>query len=183
MQTACAVLAIHGLALWLLLAHFTNTPTELKRREIQVVLLSPAAPIQRLSTPVPAPTFISPAADDPREPEIDIRADPSNDLTASIVGEAMIVPPRPDPAFTNVSPALPASFQKPAKRYQVDLVLRVETDGHVGATKIAHSCGDSTLDDLAQQFAAANWRFRPALQNGVTIAQWTTVLVTFQQTS
>jgi TonB family protein len=92
---------------------------------------------------------------------------------------ASTLPPRPDPAVRNASPPLPAAFAKIGNEAQVLLTILVNADGSIGDTRVAKSCGVALLDQLAQSFAKANWRFRAATTNGEAVSDWTTVIVRF----
>jgi len=95
------------------------------------------------------------------------------------ISTAMILPPRPDPAIRNASPGLPAEFAKVGNAAEVLLTILVNADGSVGEARVAKSCGVALLDQLAQSFAKANWRFRAATANGEAVSAWTTVIMKF----
>jgi hypothetical protein len=89
------------------------------------------------------------------------------------------LPSRPDPANRNASPALLVAFTKIGSEPEVLFTIPANADGSIGETHAAKSCGVALLDQLAQSFAKANWRFRAATANGEAVSAWTTVIVKF----
>lgn len=175
-----AVIALHLVAIWFLAAGLVaphGAPDS--AGESQVILLPSAAPAQATLDPIPEPQMqaADPAAPEIAAPQIDV--DMATPTAASGVSQAAILPPRPDPAFRNVSPPLPASFAKAAGVLDVLLTVRVEADGGISDARVAHSSGQTVLDQLAAQFVKTQWRFRAATQGGKAVADWTTVLVRF----
>ena len=172
------VALIHGLALWLFLTAFQENSPQTSTGVMQVVLITIPPTSQRVRLPVPAPQFQSVTSEDIPAP--DIRTDDVSPPTAfgAVLGTAITVPPRPNPGYINQNPPLLAASIKP-RPVQLVLTVLIAVDGRIAESKIAKSCGNSVLDELAQEFTKANWRFRPAQQNGMAIAGWMTVLVTF----
>jgi TonB family protein len=91
------------------------------------------------------------------------------------------LPPRPDAAHPNPSPALStASVSIDGSRALVVLLkVLVLVDGEVGSAKVVGSCGYLAIDETAVRFVKANWRFLPALDNGVPTSTWATMEVSF----
>jgi TonB family protein len=175
---AAAVIALHLVAIWFLAVGLVMPRGDGGAgREMQVALVPNAVPASAKIDPVPEPQMqaADPVGPAIAEPQIEI------DTSAPAAGasQAAILPPRPDPAFQNGSPKLPASFAKDAVLPDVILTVQVEADGSISDTRIARSSGQAMLDRLAAQFAKAKWRFRAAMQSGKPVADWTTVLVRF----
>ena len=79
-------------------------------------------------------------------------------------------PSGPSPAFsTNALPAYPESARARGVEGETLLRISVLPDGTVGDALVARSSGDPTLDAAALS-AARTWRFRPALADGVAVA-------------
>jgi TonB family protein len=144
--------------------------------EMKVALLDTQTASSKVE-PVPEPQLqaADPAPDPVPEPQIDVAAAATNGAPGASMAD--ILPPRPDPAFQNASPNLPAGHAQNA--VQVMLTILVAADGSISDTRIAQSCGEAALDNMAAAFARAKWRFRAAMQQGRPVADWTTVLVRF----
>lgn len=176
---SAAVVLVHLVLIWIvatniLMPHGNGDST----REMQLTLPSlPAAPPQTMeAVPDPAMQTADATQPEPMPPQIEVDTQPTG---ATISGQADILPPRPDPAKQNASPALPAQYAKPGAVAQVTLTILVDARGAVAETKIAISSGQPALDQIAATFARANWHFRAALQAGQPVADWTTVIVRF----
>jgi TonB family protein len=174
-----AVLLLHVAVIWILAAGIVMPRgTNGAGHEISVVFVAPGAVAPPKYDPVPEPTMqVADTASEITAPEIEVQDAPSSPMMGQ--SSADILPPRPDPAFRNVSPALPASFAKLASQAQVMLTILVAPDGSVSDARVAQSSGQSALDQMAAAFAKAKWRFRAATQNGAAVPDWTTVLVRF----
>lgn len=78
-----------------------------------------------------------------------------------------------------VNPTYPLSAKEDGVEGTVQLRVRVESDGSVGAVHVTKSAGDSRLDDAAIA-AVKHWKYKPAVQNGVPRAVDTSASVTFR---
>jgi TonB family protein len=145
--------------------------------DLQVSLLaSPRADSGAKLDAVPEPQMQPADARAVDAPNIAI--DP-NAIDATAPGGADVLPPRPDPAHPNTGPVLPKTSAPTAKSAQVTLTILVDANGGVADARVARSCGEATLDELAATFAKEKWRFKAATQNGKPVADWTTVVVRF----
>ena len=61
----------------------------------------------------------------------------------------------------------------------VILRVRVNADGQVDKLRVKQSSGHDILDDSAQS-TVIDWQFKAARQNGVEVAEWVDVPITFQ---
>jgi TonB family protein len=181
LSAALFVVLLHVAALMALLAHFGPSPSisnSPSAGELAVRLIdSPAAQVASI-TPVPEPKLAVPAAEVIDEPQITFRDDLES--AAPVLSNPQITaPPRPDPGYLNPNPALPERWHASRQLFQVTLLLFVESDGHVSRSSVQISCGKVQLDHQAQSFVRARWRFRPAQEGVLPVADWTTVVVTF----
>jgi len=173
------VLLLHAALIWLLASQL-SMPGKIQgtASETLVALIASAPPSQPKLNPVPEPQLQTPIVSEVPQPDIEIvDSAPAGGIGA--ISAASILPPRPDPAIRNASPTLPAAFVKIGNQAQVLLTVLVNADGSIGDTRVAKSCGVALLDQLAQSFAKANWRFRAATANGEAVSDWTTIMVKF----
>ncbi len=61
----------------------------------------------------------------------------------------------------------------------VELILLVDVDGHVLQVQIARSSGDRSLDNAARDQVLRNWRFQPAMRDGVAVQSLGKVPIVF----
>jgi periplasmic protein TonB len=178
------VLALHVVLIWLLASQLAQ-PMGLPGTKpyTQVALIASVLPSQPKPYPVPEPQFATAITSEVTPPNIEIQETAPATGSIGTTPAATILPPRPDPAIRNVNPALPTAFAKTANRAEVLLTILVNADGSIGEARVVKSCGVALLDQLAQTFAKANWRFRPATANGEAVSDWTTVMVKFAPTS
>jgi TonB family protein len=173
------VLLLHVVLIWLVASQLglSRTP-EGPARVTQVVLIASASAKSPVPEPVPEPRLTA-VLNEVSSPDIEILdASPASSGEGAISTDT-ILPPRPDPAIRNGNPALPAAFAELGSEVQVLLTVLVNANGSIGETRVAKSCGVVLLDQLAQTFAKANWRFRAATANGAAVSDWTTVMVKF----
>jgi TonB family protein len=164
------------LAMILAVTVATRAPREARGegQELRVAIIS--------GTHLPSPS-LAPIAEpklqlmDPvsaQAPKIEIAAATPAFATTGI---SDILPPRPDPASPNPSPQLPAQFANSS--CSVALTVDVAPNGQIADDRVARSCGEPMLDQMAASFAKTKWHFRPATQAGKAVADWTTVLISF----
>jgi len=77
-----------------------------------------------------------------------------------------------------VAPIYPMAAQVEGIQGTVKLLVTVTKEGKVGAVKVARSCGDSRLDAAAVN-AVRQWRYEPAVQDGISRQVDTYATVTF----
>jgi TonB family protein len=173
-----AVFLLHAAAIWALA---TNLAVPGRAREdgeeLEIALTATGSPAPAKFDPMPEPQMQAAVSSDIQAPDIETQAP----APAAVPGLSLaaVLPPRPDPMSRNVDPVLPSAFAQIATPIQVMLTILVAADGSVSDVRVAQSSGQLVLDQLAEAFAKANWRFRAATQNGKPVADWTTVLVRF----
>jgi TonB family protein len=74
--------------------------------------------------------------------------------------------------------AYPAEAVRRGARGAVELILTIDSDGTVSASRITHGSGSPVLDEAARQWAWS-WRFRPALSDSRPIASTRIVRLRF----
>ncbi len=101
---------VHLVLIWIVATNILLPHGDGPAREMQLTLPSLPATTARAMEPVPDPQMQTADATpvEPTPPQIDI--DARNPAAARFSGQADILPPRPDPAKQNASPALPSQF-------------------------------------------------------------------------
>lgn len=181
-------LALHMLALMLLLIPAAYVATPLPRDRMQVRLLAEPAPVtppppvltepvpmppmptvvQRQTAPLPAPTASA---------EDSVAVAP---LPASEVQAPSLLPPAPVPAATGGEgaqlqyrsappPPYPVAALRNHEQGTVLLRVRVDADGAPASVVIERSSGSRALDQAARQQVLRHWRFVPARVDGQAV--------------
>ena len=94
--------------------------------------------------------------------------------------EKVVVSPRLDTHHPVTQPPYPASSKRAGEEGTVELMLYVLANGRIGEAKVEHSSGFAKLDDAAMQEALRSWRLLPQTVDGVAVAAWHKIAVTFQ---
>lgn len=174
------VLLLHVALIWFLASQLAPPRGfEGNTSEMQATLIPSALSSQPRLNAAPEPQLQATITNEVPQPDIEIQEAVRAGSGIGAISAASILPPRPDPAIRNASPALPAAFAKLGGEVEVLLTILVDADGSIGDTRVAKSCGVALLDQMAQSFAKANWRFRAATANGEAVSDWTTVMVKF----
>nr|WP_246523957.1 energy transducer TonB [Neoroseomonas eburnea] len=92
-----------------------------------------------------------------------------------------VVPPSVAPGERNAPPEYPAESRRRGEEGVVRLSLRIGSDGRVEGVEVLESSGYPALDRAAQE-ATRRWRFRPAMQGGLSVAATLTTAVHFRLT-
>jgi periplasmic protein TonB len=103
--------------------------------------------------------------------------------TGSAVVEPAIIGPRIDARRPLTQPPYPASDTRLGNEGTAYVEVYVLPNGRVGEARIAKSTGFERLDRSALEEARRNWRLIPATRDGVPIAHWYKVAVTFKITN
>ena len=92
-----------------------------------------------------------------------------------------VVPDRPLVGIvsTHTVPPYPPIARRIGAEGKVTLRLTVTADGKVAQADIVTSSGRTDMDEAAQQWILAHWRYKPALNDGVLAASHTLASVTF----
>ena len=88
-------------------------------------------------------------------------------------------PPKIDHSYPTPQPAYPDSAQLNGEQGDVTLDVFVNSAGRPRKFRVNQSSGFADLDNAAAE-AVANWRFIPAIENGDTASDWTTVKIHFE---
>ena len=165
-------LALHVLALMLLLIPAAYVAAPLPRERMQIRMLVPPEP----TPPVPVPT----------EPEVPTLVQPRTvptpkvaplpPLPASEPQAPVLAPSVPGPAAGGAGaqlqyrsappPAYPIAAIRNHEQGTVLLRVRVEADGRASSVVIERSSGSRALDNAARQQVLRQWRFVPAMVDG-----------------
>jgi len=154
---------------------------------IDVVPL-PQEQLEGLLPPPPEPTLITPDSLAVVPPLFDtapgensvVNVEPRQSSTSS----QTMPPSAPDHApvsiaATHTVPPYPPIARRLGAEGKVTLRLTVSVEGRVSRAEVVTSSGRDDLDQTAQQWIMAHWRYKPALANGVAAASQTLATVTF----
>jgi protein TonB len=110
-------------------------------------------------------------------PEVDFTERPTGgDNTPRPVIESV----RPDPRNPLSRPPYSARMIREGNQGTIDLEVYVQPNGRVADARVVKSTGFDELDRAALAEAKRNWRLLPATRDGVPIAQWHRLRVTFK---
>ncbi len=87
--------------------------------------------------------------------------------------------PRLDASYPNRQPPYPDAAQINGEQGTTLVDVLVRPSGKPVRAKVSQSSGYADLDTAAVQ-GVLNWRFVPAMRDGDTVSDWTTVKVVFQ---
>lgn len=102
------------------------------------------------------------------------------DTTPRTAAKPAVSLPRTDPRHPLSQPPYPASARRAGTEGTVELSLYVLVSGRIGEAKVARSSGSNELDEAAMREALRAWRLIPQRVDGVTVAAWHNIAVTFQ---
>ncbi len=178
------VLAVHGLAVWALMAH-RLLPTPNEAVTLMVNFIAPPAPQQAAPKPVPKPPEPKPL---PKQPPRQLVAEaPVLSPAEPVAPPAPPVPPvevaPPAPAMplpvgpvalggelsvvcpARQPPAYPALSRRLGETGKVVLRVTLDESGKVAKATVDRSSGFARLDEAALT-AVRNWRCTPSSRNG-----------------
>jgi protein TonB len=95
------------------------------------------------------------------------------------VALAADTPARVDPAQDQSELVYPDSARAAGEQGTVLVDVLVRPSGHASKFRVAQSSGYGDLDSAAVE-SVLNWRFVPAMRDGDTVTDWTTVKIVFQ---
>lgn len=149
-------------------------PKPEQREIVKPDLTQQTMPLIPLPEPIPIPE------DAPRsENIIETPQVPPQPQAREIRREPVITAPQIDPRIGLSEPSYPASAIRANHEGTVLLSVYVLETGRVGDVRIEQSSGYGKLDESAVR-EARKWRFRPGLRDGVPVAMWKQVPITFQ---
>jgi protein TonB len=132
----------------------------------------------KIDVPTPDPRFT--ALEDDR-PEVPIARDPppvgGNDWR--LTPAPVIIQPDIDPRIGLSEPLYPASEIRLEHTGTVLLSVLVLGNGRVGDVRLDQSSGWKKLDESAMR-EAKRWRLKPGMRDGVAVAMWKQIPITFQ---
>ena len=109
---------------------------------------------------------------------------PEVDFTERTAGDNMPQPViegvRQDPRYPLSRPSYSARMIREGTQGTIDLEVYVQPNGRVADARVVKSTGFEELDRAALAEAKRNWRLLPAKRDGVAIAQWHRLRVTFK---
>jgi protein TonB len=164
-----------------------TTTVPIDARFIDEPQTPPPQPRNNLPVP-PAPNTVT--LRDPELPPIVI--DPPETITAPAADEVgppptgetfqgpVIVDVRQDARHPLSQPPYPPAEIRAGNTGTADIEVYVLPSGRVGDARIVKSTGFNALDQSALAEAKRNWRLTPATRDGVPIAQWHRLRVTFR---
>ncbi len=118
------------------------------------------------------------------EPQDVITAPPAEYVepppTGSAEPQPQIIGVRQDPRSPLSKPQYSARMIREGNQGPIEIEVYVLPNGRVGDARVAKSTGFEELDLAAMAEAKRNWRLLPATRDGVAIAQWHRLRVTFK---
>jgi len=100
--------------------------------------------------------------------------------TGSAEPQPQIVGVRQDPRRPLSKPQYSARMIREGNQGTIDIEVYVMPNGRVGDARVVKSTGFEELDLAALAEAKRNWRLLPATHDGVAVAQWHRLRVTFK---
>ena len=91
----------------------------------------------------------------------------------------VIVQPQGDPRYPFTEPEYPTPDIRMGHEGTVWLSIEILPNGRVGAVRVDQTSGFARLDESAVR-EARKWRMKPGMQDGIAIAMWKRVPVTFR---
>lgn len=190
-----AIVALHVLFFWAMSSGLTHEVLE--RTGLSQVFEVPIERERNPEPPVPS-VDVKPDFDVPRVPVpvIDVAPSITDDFevppmkdgpsvisdgpgSGPIVSEPVTTMPRIDPSRPLAEPVYPPQEIRMNRAGSVLLALQVLPDGSIGDVRVERSSGRPRLDEAAVR-AARTWKLVPGTRDGVPVAMWKQVPVTFQ---
>ena len=176
-----AVGALHLLAIYALLMAFHVVPQPKIIRDSFVRVIpdtTQTAPPPQPGPTVDTSTFAKPTAPTAHEPPINTDQPPCCGTLTE--------PPRPSgptvgaQLLTRAIPPYPMLDVRLGHEGIVSLKLAIDANGTVTDAVVTRSSGFDTLDAAAVAWVKAKWRYKPAQQNGQTVATTSLAAVKFE---
>jgi len=77
-------------------------------------------------------------------------------------------------------PAYPPQSRRLGEQGKVELLLHVLPNGRVDEARITRSSGYPRLDEAAVREAKKSWHLLPNQENGIAVAGWNSIVITFK---
>ncbi len=182
--SASIVLNAAVIALLMRPLEFNPATTQEQPRPVTIIVPDPPpliAPIDKVK-PTPHPvrntvTHVMP--NPPTRPVVSdqttpVRTPPSQPPSrVDTGGDQTVVPPGPTDIglspIATPAPTYPLIALREGITGTVELELLVGVDGRVLEVHVTHSSGNRQLDNAAREQVLRNWRFRPAIRDGIPI--------------
>lgn len=144
----------------------------------------PRKPVDIVRNTIFVPTPPEPMPIDPSEQStapviIDNQPQPSSATVGPAPVEAVVVRPEIDPRRGLSEPMYPAKEIRQEHTGTVILSVYVLGNGRVGEIRIEQSTGYPALDEAAVR-EARTWRLKPGTRDGVPVAMWKQIPITFR---
>lgn len=140
--------------------------------------LDPVIKLQPPFTITPTDVLLPPIADAGHS--ITQTKPPPEDTSSGVAPQRVITPPSEDARHPLTQPMYPATSRRAGEEGTVELMLYVLPNGRVIEARVAKSSGFARLDKSALREAARRWRFKPQTVDGVAVAAWHKISVTFR---
>jgi protein TonB len=190
------VAGMHVAAIFVIAHSFGIIPPMLRPENIEVISVDQPPP------PDVSPAHVDPAFEDPTirvpipdDPSYESPAQPDS-IAAQPIDPGLSNPVGPGsatiPEIVNAhldahhplsQPPYPAPDIRLGNEGNAEVEVYVLPSGRIGEARIARSTGFDRLDRSALEEAKRNWKMIPATRDGVAIAQWYKVRVTFKLTN
>ena len=171
---------VHIAGLWALTSGLATRLVHAIPHDMEVsVIRSPQTLAQ--SPSVLQPKMVQPS-DIPvlQPPEINIDTPPASQITATLAPSDQISDSTASGlAATHTTPPYPALARRLGQEGNVRLQLTISPQGDVVAAQVVASSGVPELDSTAVAWVMAHWKYKSAVQGGVTVPSTTQAVVVF----
>lgn len=177
---------LHGVGIYALTAALSHSAVALRHESSGVVVV---AELPKNYLPPPQAPEFKPPPLLPVLPEVEINLSrtPTPATTPSSPAamtyeptETASTPPVPITSHAVTSDDYPALSIRLAEEGLVKIKYLVQEDGTVGECAVTSSSGSSRLDDAACTMVKRRWRFTPATQKGMPVAEYLLAEVSFK---
>ncbi len=135
------------------------------------------------SPPAPTPTPVVPTSEPVRKvepsPVVEQKTDTRTEASQEAAASEVIQPKFDANYLNNPKPGYPSISHRLGEEGVVMLRVYVSAQGTPEQIQLLKSSGFARLDKAAQE-AVARWRFVPARQGKIAIAEWVDIPITFQ---
>jgi periplasmic protein TonB len=136
-------------------------------------------PVRRVYVPEPTPLTFDEFIEEPLPSSTSETPLSQGSASGEATADPIVTQPDIDPRIGLSEPVYPAAAIRAGQTGVVLLSVYVLEDGRVGDVRLDQSSGYQRLDDSAVR-EARRWRLRPGMRDGVAIAMWKQIPVTFR---
>ncbi|MGY3901133.1 energy transducer TonB [Aeromonas lusitana] len=126
----------------------------------------------------PTPAAATPTTANPNSQSSGSSSAPAKTLKTG-TGGGSSAPIARDARLNNPEPPYPQESRRRGEQGRVVLKVRVTKEGTAESVEVEHSSGFRRLDMIARK-TVSRWRFIPAKQNNVAVADWAGVTIIFK---